>query len=266
MDEYDFEHFVGDLWERMGWETEVSQASVDAGIDVIATKETPYPQKKVIQAKRYGENTTVGGPDVQQYASLKQQVNGADSVVIVTTSSFTSSAERRAEELNVKLVDGNGLIGIIDDLNARDLVERYMPEVRREGSIGAAADGGAAVASVDADANAGTTNAGGTLWKLEQDHEWHRYFAYAVGGWFALLLLTGMLASISLLEPISSVTAIGWFGLSLALPLFWYMDMRYVRHHSRWTPTAWMYLLGGLCLPYVALPLYYYRRRKHVGL
>lgn len=42
MDNYAFEHFVADLWEMMGWQTEVSQASLDAGIDVIAEKESPY--------------------------------------------------------------------------------------------------------------------------------------------------------------------------------------------------------------------------------
>ena len=125
MDDYDFEYFVGDLWERMGWECDVSQASVDAGIDVVATKSNPYPQKSIIQAKRYGPNTTVGGPDVQQYASLKQQESGVDSVVIVTTNSFTRAAEKRAKELNVKLVDGDNLVSMIDDLRAEDLIEKH---------------------------------------------------------------------------------------------------------------------------------------------
>lgn len=52
MDDYDFEHFITDLWEEMGWQCKVSQASVDAGIDVVATKQTPYPQKKLIQGHR----------------------------------------------------------------------------------------------------------------------------------------------------------------------------------------------------------------------
>ena len=45
MENYDFEQFVGALWERQGWDCEVSQASNDAGIDVTATKSNPYPQK-----------------------------------------------------------------------------------------------------------------------------------------------------------------------------------------------------------------------------
>lgn len=126
IDPYQFEHFVADLWKQMGWDTTVSQAASDAGIDVLAEKSTPYPQKKVIQAKRYGSDTTVGGPAIQQYASLRHQVPDADSVIVVTTSRFTSAAKERAQELNVKLVDGDGLVEMIDDLEARDLVAEYL--------------------------------------------------------------------------------------------------------------------------------------------
>lgn len=126
MDEYDFEYLIADLWKEMGWRTEVSQASVDAGIDVIAEKTTPYKEKKVIQAKRYGEDTTVGGPDIQQYNSLKYQVSNADSVIVVTTSRFSSGAENRAGELNVKLVNGDDLVSMIEDLDAYDHVAKYL--------------------------------------------------------------------------------------------------------------------------------------------
>ena len=141
MDDYDFEHFVADIWEEMGWDTEVSQAAVDAGIDVTATKSTPYPEKKVIQAKRYGKNTSVGGPDIQQYASLKHQVAGTDSVIIVTTGSFTSAAEERADDLNVKTVDGEGIVSMVDNLDARDLAADYL-DIPLESSPESAFDSG----------------------------------------------------------------------------------------------------------------------------
>jgi restriction system protein len=125
IDNYDFEHFVADLWARQGWDTEVSQASVDAGIDVIATKEQPYPQKMLIQVKRYGPNTTVGGPDIQQYASLKHQRDNVDSVIVVTSSKFTRHAKERAQELNVKTVDGHGLVELLNRMNSYDLLDKY---------------------------------------------------------------------------------------------------------------------------------------------
>lgn len=127
MGNYEFEHFVADLWERQGWTTTVSQESVDAGVDVTVVKETPYPQKQLIQAKRYGQNTSVGGPDIQQYASLKHQQRGVDSVLVVTTSTFTRHAEDRAEELNVKLIDGDDLVQLVHNLDAYDLIDEYAP-------------------------------------------------------------------------------------------------------------------------------------------
>ncbi|CCQ36803.1 homolog to restriction system mrr N-terminal region [Natronomonas moolapensis 8.8.11] len=37
MDPYDFELFVGDVWEYLGWNTRVVGEPGDRGIDVIAT-------------------------------------------------------------------------------------------------------------------------------------------------------------------------------------------------------------------------------------
>lgn len=130
MDDYDFEYFVADLWERMGWETEVSTQSSDRGIDVVATRNSPYEETALIQAKRYGPNTTVGSPDIQQYASLKHQRHGVDKVLVVTTNGFSGQAQELAHQLNVKLVDGDDLVGLVEQLDATELVERYVPAIR----------------------------------------------------------------------------------------------------------------------------------------
>lgn len=130
MDDYDFEHFVADLWEQLGWDTEVSTQSADRGIDVVATRNSPYEEKALIQAKRYGPNTTVGSPAIQQYASLKHQRHGVDKVLVVTTNGFSSQAEELAHQLNVKLVDGDDLVKLVGDLDAMELVERYAPTNR----------------------------------------------------------------------------------------------------------------------------------------
>ncbi|WP_363466650.1 restriction endonuclease [Halogeometricum borinquense] len=126
MDNEEFEHFVADLYERMGWDCTVTDYAQDQGIDIIATKSVPYSQKKLIQAKRYSDSNPVSGPDVQQYASLKQQEQGVDSVIIVTTGRFTQSAIDLAENLNVKLVDGDDLVSLIEAESAGNLVEEYL--------------------------------------------------------------------------------------------------------------------------------------------
>lgn len=114
LDPFEFEHFIANLWSDQGWQTQVLQASNDYGIDIVATKSDPAPQKVLIQAKRYAEGNRVGAPDVQQYRSLLEQEPDADSVIIVTTSGFTSQAQEIAERVNVKLVDGQALLDIID--------------------------------------------------------------------------------------------------------------------------------------------------------
>ncbi len=126
MDPYEFEHFIAELWTRMGWETTVSSASTDKGVDVIARKETPYEQTLLIQAKRYGPNSTVGLPDIQQYSSLRHQYDDVDKVLVVTTNEFTGQARELADQLNVKLINGNDLAELIAEQEALDLVDEYL--------------------------------------------------------------------------------------------------------------------------------------------
>lgn len=115
LDAYEFEELVADVWEAQGWDTTVTSGSNDRGVDVIAEKQSPFQQKMVIQAKRYRESNKVGSPEIREYASLKQQEANVDSVVVVTTSSFTSQAKQTADDLNVKIVDGRDLASIIKE-------------------------------------------------------------------------------------------------------------------------------------------------------
>lgn len=109
MDDDEFEELVADIWEEKGWNTKVTQSSQDKGIDVIAKKNDLYDQKVLIQAKNYSQGNKVTSSEIQQYASLRQQENNVDEVIIVTKSSFTSSAKYRSDDLNVKLVSGEEL-------------------------------------------------------------------------------------------------------------------------------------------------------------
>lgn len=125
MDSFDFEHFIADLWERRGWQTIVSNESSDRGVDITAIRsDDGFQTKAVIQAKRFQSDSSVGSPQIQQYASLKQQ-EGADIVVVVTTSTFSNQAETLADDLNVKLVDINDLVSVIQEEQADDLLEQY---------------------------------------------------------------------------------------------------------------------------------------------
>ncbi|WP_277543798.1 restriction endonuclease [Haloarcula laminariae] len=135
MDPDTFEHFIADVWEQLGWYTRVVGEPGDKGIDVIAAREG---QKQLVQAKRYGPNTTVGSPEVQQYASLRLQEDGVDTVTIVTTGEFSRQAEDMAPDLGVTLVDGEDLLGILDDFDGWGVVADYFDELKLREDVEAA--------------------------------------------------------------------------------------------------------------------------------
>lgn len=120
-----FEQFVADLWRARGWNTRVTNDGSDRGVDVIATKTEPFQQKQVIQAKRYSSDNPVGSPQIQQYASLRQQED-ADSVIVVTSGRFTEQAEKLARQLKVKLVDADSLYSIMESEELNTVVSEYI--------------------------------------------------------------------------------------------------------------------------------------------
>jgi len=113
LDEYDFENLVSLLWEKQGWQTQVTKGAGDRGVDVIARKETPFEQHQLIQAKRYSHKNKVGSEEIQKYSGLYARRDQVDAVVVVTTSGFTKEARSVAQNRNVKLVDGQKLLSLI---------------------------------------------------------------------------------------------------------------------------------------------------------
>ncbi len=264
MDPYDFEHFVGDIWARMGWDTQVSSASADEGVDVIARKSQPYEQTTLIQAKRYGPNTTVGSPAIQQYASLNQQYDGADEVVIVTTNEYTSQARDLAGRLNVKLINGIDLAKIVARLDAADLVDEYLdfvqtiesdePTGHTQPHAETAEDPPPETADPEPDTDVDTTS---PTTSPEVPHTlWHAAIALAIPGW--LLVFFGVNA---LSTPLwGSVFFMIWFGLPIAL----FLDARRVREHKDWPRYWWMYSLVSLVPLFAVVPaaVYLWGRRS----
>jgi Predicted endonuclease distantly related to archaeal Holliday junction resolvase and Mrr-like restriction enzymes len=104
-----FESLVATVWSEMGWSVEVTQESRDRGVDIVANKTGIVSEKVVIQAKCYAESNKVGRPAIQQYNTLRQQEPDVDSVIVVTSSSFTSEATKLAQKLGVKTVNGTEL-------------------------------------------------------------------------------------------------------------------------------------------------------------
>jgi hypothetical protein len=277
MDPYDFEQFVADLWERMGWETEVSAASADEGVDVVARKNTPYEQTTLIQAKRYGPNTTVGSPDIQQYASLDDQYDGVDTVVVVTTNTFTTQARELAARLDVKLVDGDALAGLVDEYEAADLVDKYLTfvttvddppageaspdpddaahsdtETTTETRDRPGPDGDAGVPAGDA-SEPTTDERSGTV----ASRVWPTVIALAIPGWLVVLFGVDVIPS--------ALWGIGFLAVWAALPVALFLDARALRDTGGWPRYWWVYVLTSVLWVVAIIPaaVYLWRRRSH---
>lgn len=95
----EFENFLCDLFQKMGYHTLSTKASGDQGIDVIAEKDSI---KIGIQAKCY--TGTVGNSAIQEVVAGKTYYS-CDKVMVITNSRFTKAAMDLAKSNNVILWD-----------------------------------------------------------------------------------------------------------------------------------------------------------------
>jgi hypothetical protein len=124
LDPYEFEKLIAAIWENNGYSTKVHDQSHDKGIDVTATRKKPVSEKILIQAKRFKSENKVGSNEVRRYATLYQQDEDADTVVLATTSTFTQQAQTLAADLNVKTIDKHGLLERLSD--EPEVVKKYI--------------------------------------------------------------------------------------------------------------------------------------------
>ena len=264
MDPYDFEHFVADLWMRMGWQTEVSSAAMDEGVDVIARKQHPYEQTTLIQAKRYGPNTTVGSPDIQQYASLGQQYDGVDKVVVVTTNEFTGQARDLAERLNVKLINGDDLVSLVVEHDSLDLVDDYLefittveseptsehPKQPTDAADEARQEKTEQTPPVEPVSE--TASHSGTV----PSTVWEKAIMVAIPGWIVAFFGIEVLPE--------TLWAIAFFAVWLGLPVALFLDARHIREYRDWPQYWWAYVITSLIWLLAIIPagIYLWRRRS----
>lgn len=107
----DFEHYCADLLKANGWQAQVTQASGDQGIDIIAE----YDGKKaVFQCKKYA--SPVGNKAVQEVIEGKQFC-GASIAAVVSNASYTQSAKQLANTTGVYLLHHSELAQFKERLN-----------------------------------------------------------------------------------------------------------------------------------------------------
>jgi HJR/Mrr/RecB family endonuclease len=102
-----FEQFVEQVFQCLGFTTELTKASGDQGIDVIATKDGV---RWGIQCKGYADNV---GNDAVQQAFTGARIYRCERCVVVTNSGFTGPAQEAAHHTECILVSGRDIPALI---------------------------------------------------------------------------------------------------------------------------------------------------------
>jgi restriction system protein len=107
----EFESLITNLFEKMGLETRLTQASRDGGVDCVAYDPRPiFGGKVVIQAKRYRH--TVGVSAVRDlYGTMQNE--GASKGILVTTSGYGKASFEFADRKPLELLSGSNLLYLL---------------------------------------------------------------------------------------------------------------------------------------------------------
>jgi len=121
-----FEKLVVNLFVKMGYggaqqgSAWVTGRSGDGGIDGVIHEDKLGLDVIYIQAKRWKEGNTVGGPDMQQFVGALA-TRKAKKGIFVTASEFTKAAKEVVSQLGheprVVLIDGIMLANLMIDYN-----------------------------------------------------------------------------------------------------------------------------------------------------
>jgi HJR/Mrr/RecB family endonuclease len=107
----EFEQLITNLFEKMGLETRLTQASRDGGVDCVAYDPRPIlGGKVVIQAKRYKH--TVGVSAVRDLFGTMQN-EGASKGILVTTSGYGKASFEFAQGKPLELLSGSNLLALL---------------------------------------------------------------------------------------------------------------------------------------------------------
>ena len=105
---YDFENFVADLLNAMGYRTEQSPHGGDSGIDIKAYKDE-LPPRIVVQVK--SQDGDIKEATIQ---SLKGAMREGDYGLFVTLSNYTKNAQRYLENTPIiRGINGTELVELI---------------------------------------------------------------------------------------------------------------------------------------------------------
>lgn len=111
----EFEAFIQNLFTRMGFDTQLFQASGDGGVDCVAYDPHPITGGKfIIQAKLY--TRTIEPTHVRDLWGTVQH-EGATKGIMISTSGYGPDSYKFAAGKPLNLIDGSGLLALCHEHN-----------------------------------------------------------------------------------------------------------------------------------------------------
>ena len=121
----EFENICQMLVEKMGFTTEITKASGDGGIDLIAYNHQPLLSGKyIIQCKRYAGS--VGEPIIRDLYGVVMSER-ANKGILMTTGHFTKSAIGFAQGKPLELIDGAALKSLMSQYGIQASNKQNQP-------------------------------------------------------------------------------------------------------------------------------------------
>lgn len=112
----EFERLISALLQSMGFRTEITKATGDGGVDIVASLDRPiFGGRYLIQCKRFAPDVPVGTATVREFYGALSADRTAVKGILITTSSFTIQAEEFAQELPIELIGGEQLQRLLSD-------------------------------------------------------------------------------------------------------------------------------------------------------
>ena len=105
----DFEGLCSELFESLGYIAKLTPPTNDGGYDILLTR---GGEKTIVECKCYSIGHKVGRPNIQKLVGANNVVL-ADKMIFITTSDFSGAAISYAEEVEVKLINGNKLMELL---------------------------------------------------------------------------------------------------------------------------------------------------------
>ncbi len=117
----EFEEFVTRLLRAMGFRTQITKATGDGGIDIVAFLDKPIVGGRyLIQCKRFAADSLVGAPTVREFYGAVSADRKACKGVLIATSGFTMQAKEFATGVGIELIDGQQLGILLSDYGRPD--------------------------------------------------------------------------------------------------------------------------------------------------